>query len=57
MSEADKKKAVEDLRKEMRDDPELKKRTSLCEKEFSRAEYECMTKAKSVKGLDACVKR
>ena len=57
MSEADKKKALEEMRKIMRDDPELKKNATSCEKEFTRSEYECLMRAKSEKGFDGCTRR
>jgi len=45
-----KKKAVEDLKKEIKNDPLTKK----CESEFSRARYDCMMKAKTDKAITAC---
>lgn len=54
MSEADKKKAAEDMRKEIKNDPETKKMAAGCEKDFSRAQYDCVMKAASEKAIDAC---
>jgi hypothetical protein len=49
-TEADKKKAVEELKKEIKNDPLTKK----CESEFTRARYDCMMKAKTDKAITAC---
>jgi len=49
-TEAAKKKAVEDLKKELKNDPLTKK----CESEFSRARYDCMMKATTDKAITAC---
>jgi hypothetical protein len=42
------------LRKEMRNDPELKKTALGCEKEFSREDYDCIMKARSSAAVDIC---
>ena len=49
-TETEKKKAAEELRKDIKNDPVTKK----CESDFSRARYDCMMKAKTDKAITAC---
>jgi flagellar basal body L-ring protein FlgH len=55
MSEEEKAKAAEPLRNVLKSATDFSKKSAECQQEYSRQEYECMLKATTERGFDACI--